>query len=524
MSRLRPLIGFLFVTLIHLFVALQATAAYECQQCPKRDITVFGIAVPPVEQDGMLSYADWMPMHLVGGGILNALFNEDSSRECLNFVDAQWAASGRGTGGSYQHGMGDFPAPAGAVGNADYIITGQIAVPWLGDKYMMRITLQAAGSREVVATAGGEYDFSKGGADNGKAMARQLMPLMEKIRDFEKSKRNEVPAMAIDVDEGLTIEPVRHFIKPHETVKIKYRLQDCDGEPLRGRIFAPFATLGHLNVTQAPQTDDNGELELEFTAGDKSGTAQLRAEFQYVLPFGREDTGGGVGKLQIVDHALWASVKVHHERHSNVDLKENYGKKIIKKNSHGSRAFSVYMYFEPKPFNVGYAKERATPIPVRFNHRLAGILPGQFVHYASGSSYEAIKGHPGLEESTTISFSETAQAGPIELRQEEIDYVTYEIDPKTKVITRVYLPTLESKYTVIWSRKCEKIDYENKSRSDCSSTRSINKTISTQIPASEECEEIDAIGPTMVSGGCRSSFSDEFTRRTSNYEWEFHRE
>jgi hypothetical protein len=43
--------------------------------------------------------------------------------------------------------------------------------------------------------------------------------------------------------------------------------------------------------------------------------------------------------------------------------------RLNKKNSHGSRAFFVYMYFEPKPFNVGYAKERATPIPVRFNHQ-----------------------------------------------------------------------------------------------------------------------------------------------------------
>lgn len=524
MSLHRPLIGFLFVTVIHLFVALQAPAAYECQQCPKRDIAVFGIAVPPVEQDGMLSYADWMPMHLAGGGVLNALFNEDPSRECLNFVDAQSAAGGMGTGGSYQHGMGGFPAPAGAVGNADYIITGQIAVPLLGDKYMLRITLEAAGSREVVAAAGGEYDFSKGGADNGKAMARQLMPLMEKIRDFEKSKRNEVPAMAIDVDEGFTIEPARHFIKPHETVKIKYRLQDCDGEPLRGRIFAPFATLGHLNVTQAPQTDDNGELELEFTAGSKSGTAQLRAEFQYVLPFGREDSGGGAGKLQIVDHALWARVKVHHERHRNEDREDNYGKKIIKKNSHGSRTFSVYMYFEPKPFDVSYAKDRATPVPVRFNHRLAGFVPGQFVHYASGSSYEAIKGYPGLEESTTLSFSETAQAGPVALRQEEIDYVTYEIDPKTKAITRVDLPAFESKYTVIWSRTCEKIDYEDKTRSDCSSTRRINKTITADIPALKGCEEIAAASPAMVGGNCENAHSDEYGRQKSTYEWEFHRE
>lgn len=524
MSLHRPLIGSLFVSVLLLFVAVQAPAAYECRQCPKRDIAVFGIAVPPVEQDGMLSYGDWVPMHLVGGGVLNALFNEDPSRECLNFIDAQLAAGGAGTGGPYQHGMGDFPAPAGAVGNADYIITGRIAVPLLGDRYMMQITLQAAGSREVVASAGGEYDFSKGGTDNGKAMARQLMPLMEKIRDFEKRKRDEVPAMAIDVDDGVAIEPARHFIKTHETVKIKYRLQDCDGEPLRGRIFAPFATLGRLNVDQAPQTDDNGELELEFIAGKTTGAAQLRAEFQYVLPFGREDTGGGTGKLQIVDHALWATVKVHHEGHHNEDREENYGKRIIKSNAHDSQTFSVYMYFEPKAFNVGYAKDRATPIPVRFNHRLAGFLPGPFVHYASGSSYEAVKGYPDLEESTTISFSETAQGGPVALQQEEQDYVTYEIDPETKAIIRVDLPAFESEYTVIWSRQCEKVDYENNTRSDCSATKHLKKTIVAHIPAQKKCEEIDALGPTMAGSICENTHSDQYGSQKSTYEWEFHRE
>ena len=47
-------------------------------------------------------------------------------------------------------------------------------------------------AKEVVATASGKYDFSIGGGAKGEALARQLMPLMEKIRDFEKPKRSEV--------------------------------------------------------------------------------------------------------------------------------------------------------------------------------------------------------------------------------------------------------------------------------------------------------------------------------------------
>ena len=107
-------------------------------------------------------------------------------------------------------------------------------------------------------------------------------------------------------------------------------------------------------------------------------------------------------------------------------------------------------------------------IPVRFKHRLAGFLPGQFVHNASGSSYEALKSYQGLEWSITSSYSEMAEGGPLELFQKEIDFVTYEIDPKSGVITKVDLPTFKSDYRIIINRSCEKVNYEKHTREDCS--------------------------------------------------------
>ena len=109
---------------------LQAAAAYECHRCPKRDIAVFDLSAPPIDQDALLSYPDWTTMHLEGFGVLEALMNEDSSLECLVIKDAQMATGGSGS--NYQHGMTSFPAPAGPVPGADYIITGDIAVPALG--------------------------------------------------------------------------------------------------------------------------------------------------------------------------------------------------------------------------------------------------------------------------------------------------------------------------------------------------------------------------------------------------------
>jgi len=505
---------------ILLGAAPRAAWAYECQKCPKRDLAVFAIGAPPLKQDDMLSYGDWITMHLVTDGVFEKLFNEDPSKRCLTFIEAQMAAQGASAGSQYQSGMGHFAAPAGAIGGADYIITGSIASPQMSSQYIITISLQAAESREEVAGVSGVYDFSKSGSDNGRALAQGLMPLMEKIRAFEKRKRNEVPAVAIDVDNGLTILPTRRVIKTHETVKIKYRLRDCDDEPLKSRIFAPFATLGHLDVRQPPHTDGNGELELEFTAGDKTGMAQLRGEFQYVQPFGREDTGGGDASIRIVDRTLWASVDISQEKHRRLD--EPGGHTIKKENSNGSTVFSVYMYFEPKPFRVYYADTRL--VPVRFKHRLAGFMSNQFAHNASGNSYEGVRGYPGMSREITASYTEMVQLDGIELVEPDDDYVTYEVDPDSGSITRVDLPRVQARYTVFIKRNCEKVDHEKGTREDCGDQWNERKVFSTQAPAEDECQEIAAIGPTTVGGGCRPTYSGKYEKRMGNYNWAFHRE
>ena len=419
-------------------------------------------------------------MHLASGGVYEALFEDDPSKSCLNFIEAQMAVEGSDAGHAFQYGMAGMAAPEGSITHADYIVTGSIAIPLLERDYFITLSVQAADSREVVATATEPYDASMDWHDNGERIARQFMPLMEKIRDFERRKRRESPAVAIYMnEEGLTVTPDRDFIKTHDTVKVTYRLVDCDGQPLKVRIFAPFATLGRLDVKPPPQTDDNGELELEFIAGGKTGTALLTAEFPYVLPFGRENTGGGEGRIRIVDHALWASVKVFHEGHVNQDEEEDGH--IEKQSNHNSRAFSVYMYFEDKPFRVYYAEGSLTPI--RFKHRLAGIVPGRFNYTNSGSSYEARRSIAGLDWEIKASYANMTQSGPIGLYQEDADYLTYEIDPQSKKVTRVTLPVIDMHYTVTHNRTCQKKDYYRNTTSDCSDTWHTEETISTTMPA-----------------------------------------
>ena len=70
----------------------------------------------------------------------------------------------------------------------------------------------------------------------------------------------------------------------------------------------------------------------------------------------------------------------------------------------------------------------------------------------------------------------------------------------------------------------ENANYEKHTREDSSNKCDTKGTFTTHMPASEECEELALIGPTMVSGQCRTFHEDEYGQRTSNYEWEFHRE
>ncbi len=514
-------VGPLSIALAIVAAAMPGSAlAWECRRCPSRDLAIFGIAVPDPLGDATLGYADWLSMHLVSGGVLDALFNEDPSRECLNVVEAQMAAQGGSAAGQFQHGMGDFPAPTGSVGGTDYMLTGSIGIPQLGRDYVLTLNLETAESRDTVATVSAPYDIALSGGANGHRLARQLMPLMETIRDFERRKRDQVPAVAIDVDDGVTIEPAHRVIKTHERVTVRYRLTDCDDTPLERRIIAPFATLGRLMVDQVPQTDANGQLELDFTAGANTGEVKLRAEFQYVQPFGREDTGGGDATLTIVDHSLWARVSVANERHRNLD--EDDGRKVEKSSSNGSDALAVYMYFEPKPFRVYYADASLTP--VRFKHRLAGFMHDRFVHHAAGSSYDGVRGYPGMDREITASYTEMAQLDGIELVQQDDDYVTYELDPDTGSITRVDLPRMQANYTVYFNRTCEKVDHYRGTREDCSSKWKETRRTSTQAPAEEACDAIALIGPTMVSGRCRVPIAGKYDRRQIDYEWEFHRE
>jgi hypothetical protein len=57
---------------------------WECQDCPKRDLAIFDLDIwqrePPPQGSG-LDQADWLGMFMAAGGILDALFNEDPSKE-----------------------------------------------------------------------------------------------------------------------------------------------------------------------------------------------------------------------------------------------------------------------------------------------------------------------------------------------------------------------------------------------------------------------------------------------------------
>jgi len=89
-------------TIFFLFIALlinsnqSKSQGWECQECPKRDLALFDLNVwqrePPPPGSG-LDQADWLQMFMVAGGIFDALFNDDPSRECINFFFSNFCSS-----------------------------------------------------------------------------------------------------------------------------------------------------------------------------------------------------------------------------------------------------------------------------------------------------------------------------------------------------------------------------------------------------------------------------------------------
>lgn len=280
---------------------------WECKDCPKRKIGLFDLDVwvkNPANNPSDISQSDWAEMFMVAGGIHHALFNNDPSRECLNYYDGQMAVIADLDEQNYQYGNTDtsLPPPSGTMDGVDYLVSGIISNQKSDGTTIIKAFVQTSGTGETVVEATMPYDFSISGIQNGKNITQQLTPLMSKIRAFEKKKRNEDQEVCIDPEgKGASIEinPEKEIIKVGETVNVKIKLIDCDGNPIKN-MKVKLSPKGGRFEPKKLSTNDSGEAETKFIADCDPGVFMQVLEFEHRFPYSfNKNTSGGDEDFEI---------------------------------------------------------------------------------------------------------------------------------------------------------------------------------------------------------------------------------
>jgi len=297
-------------TILFLFIATiinsnqTKSQGWECQDCPKRDLAFFDLNVwqrePPPPGSG-LDQADWLEMFMVADGILDGLFNDDASKDCINFYDGQMLLLNEWGKDNYTHGSTNLslPPPAGMSEDLEYFVSGQIDKRKSDGVYFIQAFVKASGTMDIVVEATAPYDFSISGAQNGKNIAQQLMPLMQHIRNFEKKKRNDDAEVVIDPNgKGADVElkPEKEKLKGGESTKVEVKLIDCDGVPIKDMSVTLFGEGGSFDPEKVT-SDKDGKAESEFTSNCDPGKYKMWLEFQARFPYSFKKYGFGDKEL-----------------------------------------------------------------------------------------------------------------------------------------------------------------------------------------------------------------------------------
>jgi hypothetical protein len=125
---------------------------------------------------------------------------------------------------------------------------------------------------------------------------------MEKIRDFEKRKRDEVPEIVIDANgkgAELEIKPEKEKVKAGKSTKVEIKLIDCDGVPIKDMNVTLTAEGGSFDPEKV-KTDGDGKAESKFTADCDPGKYSLTMEFKARYPFSdKEYEFGEVKEIEV---------------------------------------------------------------------------------------------------------------------------------------------------------------------------------------------------------------------------------
>jgi len=493
---------------------------WECQQCPPRSVAVFDVAHPEPDSDATLLTGEYLHMTMAGGRVLHYLL-DDPSRECLEIVAARYAREGE----PWQNGHSaenDIPGlPPGEVPDADYVVSGEIAADDDGN-YVLTVRLLASGTREEVASGSVPWDLKSGVTVSTAQAAKSLMPLMAKIREFERMKRDTMTAVAIGPERGLEIRGDPQVVNRGGTSEVTIRLKDCDGIPLKNRLVAPTSDIdGVLVVPAMPITDGNGELRASFSMSEPETKATVSAEFHYVPPFSSRDERGTTAKTVIAAGEVFAWVRIRKElkitrRHDNRDERVDEWDKVVR--SSFEEVIDVEVTMTPDHSTVEVEKQ--------FDSANRRFIPGEYTYEVLEEDRPEISRNLFRTASTRYErtwdgkngVDSSAQSfGRFKVDRVGNEFLMLRVDP-TGQVTYVSLPgvRLISDYELHTS--CTKITRGESE--DCSNSQRYSK----QISMSPDHPEDDCYIPKEQSlmrfaGGCRWVQSDDDWSEETKYDW-----
>lgn len=292
-SQVRP--THMILAFFGLVVSEAATAA--CDQCPKPGVALYDLDVQvPVDTSSASALSQWWKLHFAAGWVAGTVGGD----RCANFSDgAMFSDTSGAPSSTLTIGVGhSHLAPSGPIllSSHDYLLTGSIASS--GGGYQMNLKLETTCSREVAASVSGTFASPSEASATAVRLATQAFtPLSDKIREFEKQKRDADPEVAIDVcKDAFQIVPSKTSAAPSETLPVTISLKDCDGTPLAGRkillmggsfkgsSLAP-STNGVFTQTEVT-TDGQGKATVDYTTGPSQGLSVPRVHFVYKSPAG----------------------------------------------------------------------------------------------------------------------------------------------------------------------------------------------------------------------------------------------
>src|SRR5512133_1870048 len=288
-----------------------------CDKCQTPQVIQFDCKiVPPRPSDTtdpalVQKILEWRNLFWVSAGMKGYVFNEDPTKDCYRHLDGSMYTKADTVSHSihFDDEWANLP-PAGGTAVGDYLITG--SVNGTGGSYIATAELKVAKTLELVASANVPFTNADEPMIIGRTAAVSLGPIVDKVRAFEKRKRDSGDPYALQPTAEL--HPKKSVVKEGGSVEVELWLYDCDGtietSPLKNRPVQITATNGTLSQSTVT-TGNDGKAAFTFKAGDKPAEAVLHAIYPFKLASEFESVSNdGATSIRITEipSTLW---KIH---------------------------------------------------------------------------------------------------------------------------------------------------------------------------------------------------------------------